>query len=261
MRIRLLLIVPAAFLLLTWMLTVRSGGAIGKLHADETPKTDRPIPTEETNCVKCHLKAGRELTDAVHVFAGSVHDFNGLSCNDCHGGNTEDDAKAHEVAFGFIGTKLSAHLKACSSCHEDQAAEFAKSPHFWDQQKQLNTKFPLCIDCHGNHDVGNPPADFSMALVCQDCHDDYKDRFKDYASIVETNDKLWESIRGWKSKHPGTLRVPEELEEELSQLRSQTASMIHLSSKIDAEAAKKLNEKVENFREKLNGAAAKPASP
>lgn len=261
MRIRLLLIVPTTVILLGLVCSSRWGRTGGRLHADEPPKSNRPVPTEKTNCVKCHLNAGRELTDAVHTFAGSIHDFNGLSCQDCHGGNTEDDAKAHEVAFGFIGTKLSAHIQACASCHEDQAAEFAKSPHYWDQQKQLNTKFPLCIDCHGNHDVGNPPSEFSLALVCLDCHDDYKDRFKDYASVVETNDKLWESIRSWKVDHPGAERVPEAMEEELSQLRTQTASMIHSSARIDAETAKKLNEQVERFREKLNGASGKTGSP
>src|SRR2546422_3958900 len=50
-------------------------------------KADDPLPQEKTNCVRCHLTAGRELTTPVRDFARSVHDRTGLSCNDCHGGN------------------------------------------------------------------------------------------------------------------------------------------------------------------------------
>src|SRR5436305_10107290 len=86
-----------------------------KLPANWNPRD--PLPIEKTNCVRCHLTAGRELTVPVRDFARSVHDRANLSCNDCHGGNTAEDATAHEAEHGFIGTKLSAHMSACASCH------------------------------------------------------------------------------------------------------------------------------------------------
>ena len=88
-----------------------------KLVAPKTWPAGHPLPTVASNCAACHLTAGRELTDAVVHFVRSVHDLNGLTCYDCHGGNREEDGRAHEEAFGFIGTKLSAHLKVCSECH------------------------------------------------------------------------------------------------------------------------------------------------
>ncbi|MBI3466563.1 MAG: hypothetical protein HY000_26415, partial [Planctomycetes bacterium] len=91
---------------------------------------DDPLPVEKTNCVRCHLTAGRELTVPVRDFARSAHDRAKLSCNDCHGGNIDDDAKAHEAEFDFIGTKLSAHMATCAECHVEEAEAFRKGPHF-----------------------------------------------------------------------------------------------------------------------------------
>lgn len=223
-----------------------------------TNAAGRPVPTVSTNCVQCHLKAGGELTDAVHTYAQSVHDANGLSCQDCHGGNNDDDAKAHEIAFGFIGTKLSAHVKACESCHEEQGAALAKGPHHWNHQERLNIEYPLCVDCHGNHDIGNPPAEFSLSLVCADCHKDYAKKFPEYASITDTNDALWESLRKWRESRPGDPSLPDDLATELADLRAKTAALAHGAGKIEPDEAARLNKAVNDFRKKLGGPARPP---
>src|SRR5207237_1012709 len=75
-------------------------GAKDKPAADaplQLPKNWNPedaLPIVKSNCVRCHLTAGRELTAPVRDFARSSHDFAHLSCNDCHGGDTEHDAHA-----------------------------------------------------------------------------------------------------------------------------------------------------------------------
>src|SRR3954471_17325363 len=84
-------------------------------------KAGDSVPTVKSNCVRCHLTAGRELTAPVQDFARSVHDFQGLTCSDCHGGNRERDEAAHQEEFGFIGTKLSAHMANCANCHTEPA--------------------------------------------------------------------------------------------------------------------------------------------
>ena len=72
------------------------------------------MPMVKSNCVRCHLTAGRELTAPAQDFARSVHDLHGMTCSDCHGGNRDKDSSAHEEEFGFIGTKLSAaHGRLC----------------------------------------------------------------------------------------------------------------------------------------------------
>src|SRR5262249_1326017 len=118
---------------------LRAGRAAPGRRPDDKPlklppgwKADDPVPLEKTNCVRCHLTAGRELTSAVQAFARSVHDRARLSCNDCHGGNTEDDTTAHEDKFGFIGTKLSAHMAERAACHHRQAETVRRDKHYRD---------------------------------------------------------------------------------------------------------------------------------
>ena len=225
--------------------------------ADALKPATRPVPIEKTNCVKCHLTAGRELTDAVDNFAQSAHDMSDFSCHKCHGGNLNDDAHAHEPQFGFIGNKLSAHLKNCRSCHVGEAAGFAKGPHYWNHDKQLNTKFPLCVDCHGNHDIGKPPENFRLTLVCLDCHKDYESQFPAYAVVTAQHDRLWEAIRAWQKSHsaaPG--RVPGALQDDLDHLRAETAALIHPAGKIRREQAERLKTKIADFRHNLAGTTA-----
>ena len=81
---------------------LRAQDAAEASHGKHDPKTGlglppgwpegHPVPQVQSNCMKCHLTAGRELSAAVLNFSHSVHDLNQLSCHDCHGGNTEDDA-------------------------------------------------------------------------------------------------------------------------------------------------------------------------
>jgi hypothetical protein len=223
-----------------------------KLVAPKTWPAGHPLPTVASNCAACHLTAGRELTDAVVHFVRSVHDLNGLTCYDCHGGNREEDGRAHEEAFGFIGTKLSAHLKVCSDCHTDEAERLAAGPHHWDFSKRINTKYPTCVDCHGNHDVGNPPADFKLRDMCLDCHHKLDKDFPNIASVIASGDQLAEVMREVRKKTIAEPEpVPEPFRADLSKLRTETMEAVHASKEIPAEQAAKLNERSKKIRQGL----------
>jgi hypothetical protein len=230
-----------------------------QVKADDKPlklppgwSADDPLPHEKTNCVRCHLQAGRELTTPVRDFARSVHDRNRLSCNDCHGGNTEEDNSAHEAQHDFIGTKMSAHMAACSECHNKQAQTFRKSKHYWDLSKSINRKYPVCIDCHGNHDIGRPPAEFSLMNVCTDCHKQFVKDLPHAADVVAENDRLWQVLRkvharNKKQDNP----TPEDFREELDEVRALTARLMHRAAPVTAEEAKSLNDKAKKLRQGL----------
>lgn len=219
---------------------------------------DHPLPEVASNCARCHLTAGRELTAVVVDFAHSVHDLNGLTCYDCHGGNPDDDVSAHEPEHGFIGTKLSAHLKKCTECHEEQAEQLASGPHHWDFSKRINTNYPSCVDCHGNHDVSNPPADFKLKLVCLDCHESFDEDWPHLATVIDKNDALWQTLRQVRLANRGAGgAAPAELQPEIDRLRHETMRIVHGSKEVSAEAAEKLNSDVEALRGKLEASLKK----
>jgi len=127
------------------------------------PKDVQP-PTRETNCVRCHMEVGGVYSDAVIHFAGSTHDFMGLSCNACHGGDTSDDEYAH-ARGGYAGTHPGDLRKKCSACHSAAAEVFKKSVHF---QEKFDWRYPTCYTCHGDHAIGR--GDTVIASACTQCH-------------------------------------------------------------------------------------------
>jgi hypothetical protein len=226
---------------------------IDGLKVPEWWPDEQPLPREKSNCVKCHVSAGRELSLAVIDFTHSIHDKNKQSCYDCHGGNTENDVLAHDDRFGFIGTKLSAHQARCAECHKDQAAQLAKGPHAWDFSTRINTDYPLCIDCHGHHDVANPPADFKLMNVCLDCHEDLDTKYKPYADIVKENDLLWvavQKVRNLDIEAPNP--IPRPLRRPLADLSKATMPLIHGLPKISDQQARDLNAQSTKMRAQLD---------
>jgi hypothetical protein len=214
-------------------------------------KAGDPLPKEKTNCVRCHLTAGRELTVPVRDFARSVHDYASLSCNDCHGGDTEHDATAHEHDKGFIGTKLSAHLAGCAACHGHEAGAFRKSKHFWDVKKSINKDLPMCVDCHGNHDVGKPPADFALSRVCTDCHKDIATRWPGLTAVTAENDQLWDTLRKVNALGAAAYPAPPAYRKELAQVREDTATLFHAAKAPTPQQADDLNRRSRRLRDGL----------
>jgi hypothetical protein len=192
------------------------------------------------------------LTAAVVNFVRSAHDVQEMTCYDCHGGNTVDDVKAHEEEFGFIGTKKSAHIQQCSGCHAEAAEALAAGPHHWDFSQRINTEYPLCFDCHGNHDIGNTPPDFKLELMCGDCHEKMDEEFPQLISVVRQNDKLWEvmgKVRRTRIAEENPL--PAEFHDDVAQLRNETMLLVHTSREISADQAKGLNNRVQALRTAL----------
>ncbi|MEX0676255.1 MAG: cytochrome c3 family protein [Pirellulales bacterium] len=223
--------------------------AVKKLVKPKNWPADHPLPLVGSNCAACHLTAGRELTAAVVNLVRSVHDLQEMTCYDCHGGNTVDDVKAHEEAFGFIGTKKSAHIQGCSDCHAEAAEALAAGPHHWDFSKRINTEYPLCFDCHGNHDIGNPPPDFKLEAMCGDCHEKMDQEFPNLLSVVRQNDRMWQVMGKVRRKRIAEeAPIPREFQDDVAQLRNDTMLVVHTSKEIPADKAKDLNKRAQALR-------------
>jgi len=228
--------------------------AVKKLVRPKAWPAEQPLPTVGSNCASCHLTAGRELTAAVVNFVRSAHDLQEMTCYDCHGGNSVDDVKAHTEEFEFIGTKKSAHIATCSACHDEAAEVLSTGPHHWDFGQRINTEYPMCVDCHGNHDIGNPPADFKLSAMCADCHDSPDKEFPQLASVVTQNDKLWDTLRQVRKRRIQEQQpIPEKFQAEVAKLRAETMQLVHASKEIPAEKAAAFNKRVESLRLALDG--------
>lgn len=122
-----------------------------------------PLPVVKNNCVRCHADKGGALTDAVLHYAHGTHDLEEIGCQDCHGGNTEDDERAHEG--DFVSGKLSVLMERCSDCHVRDARSFKASAHY---SPTVRWDYPICSSCHDNHATGK--GGFRLARACDSCH-------------------------------------------------------------------------------------------
>src|SRR5262249_37225450 len=142
-------------------------------------------------------------------------------------------------------------MAACATCHPREAQSLAKSKHHWDLSKRINRAYPVCIDCHGNHDIGRPPAEFALMNVCTDCHKQLATELPATAAVVAENDRLWKALRQVAAKNATEDPTPARFREELSQARFTTAQLLHRTRPVTAAEAQALNERVRRLREGL----------
>jgi len=155
-------------------LTLLAPGAAAQDAAEE----------ESTFCLGCHgekdfttvLENGDTLRLTVDgkAVAASVHG-QGLKCTDCHPGmadipHPERHVKnAAEFHAGF--------RDACKTCHFDKYALSVDGVH----AKQLakgNDAAPVCVDCHGAHDVAAASTPRTrISDTCAGCHPDVADTY------------------------------------------------------------------------------------
>jgi len=110
------------------------------------------------------MKIGGVYSDAVIHFAQSTHDFEGVSCDTCHGGDTGNDEYAH-AQKGYVGTNPKEMANKCSGCHPDATDLFYQSAHY---QEKYNWRYPNCWQCHGDHSIGR--GDDRTGNACTHCH-------------------------------------------------------------------------------------------
>jgi hypothetical protein len=127
-------------------------------------------------------------------FEGSVHALAQAGCHDCHGGDpaAPRGGSAHAA---FPGHPAASEIAAlCGRCHDRAEKLYAASGH-----ARLRATKPAvgCVDCHGSHDVGNPPALFRLAEFCGSCHGlEYLPALpRSVAGALEADDRLTETLR------------------------------------------------------------------
>lgn len=147
---------------------------------------------DDNSCIGCHTELGDEYVVPVHEWQESVHAKQGIMCQDCHGGDSEewDIETAMDPAKGFIGVPTAKQIiKVCGNCHSDaermkiydirtdQLAMY-KTSHHGKAVEAGSEDAATCVSCHGNHGIQSP-ADkrsmvnrFNIPGTCGSCHAD-----------------------------------------------------------------------------------------
>jgi predicted CXXCH cytochrome family protein len=143
----------------------------------QLPGAASPSSEEIESCLACHgdpeltmtLPSGETQTLFVdiEVFTASVHGDK-LSCTDCHRDMTEIP---HETKpFRTLREFTVAYHEQCKRCHFDNYARTLDSVH-QSAVARGDTTAPLCVDCHGAHDIRPPSSPRSLiSHTCANCH-------------------------------------------------------------------------------------------
>ena len=116
-------------------------------------------------CEDCHTAVSEKHGDSTHAQARAEGNLDAATCIDCHG--------AHDVQKA--GEPIEAISQTCGQCHAEINEQYEQSVH---GEALLGTKdpdSPLCIDCHGVHDITDPSTTqyrLDSPLLCATCHAD-----------------------------------------------------------------------------------------
>lgn len=140
----------------------------------------------ETVCIQCHGGLSGALGAPVKDWRGSIHASNGISCNDCHGGDPTDFAMAMSPDRGFLGAPDYEKVpEFCGRCHVGVLKDYLQSAH----GMALSRGGAQCVVCHTNHSVQKASLDLINRESCTRCHD-YARAEKVKAALADTDGKI-----------------------------------------------------------------------
>lgn len=128
-----------------------------------------PVAQGQANtvCLQCHTPQPGKGGAPVKAWRGSIHEENGISCHNCHGGDPKDSANAMSPARGFLGVPTETGIpQFCGRCHVGILDEYLKSAH----GMALGKGGPTCVTCHGSHSVMKATLELINEKSCSRCH-------------------------------------------------------------------------------------------
>lgn len=119
----------------------------------------------ESVCTACHQDIAKLNHDGVHTQAIEEGDLNAATCFDCHGNHAIHDPNEPRERIS----------QTCGQCHSEINEQYSTSVHGAALLGDQNPDVPVCIDCHGVHNIANPTtAEFrsNSPDMCAECHAD-----------------------------------------------------------------------------------------
>jgi hypothetical protein len=117
------------------------------------------VPAAGNGCMDCHSNPDfyarfPKLYHYYQDWIDSPHNKNGVTCDDCHGGNpaATTAAAAHEGIFPVGNPKSSLYFSqqpvTCGTCHREKRKEFEQSKHFLALKAEANAAPSLHFSSH-----------------------------------------------------------------------------------------------------------------
>jgi hypothetical protein len=138
-----------------------------------------------TYCLDCHSDKDQNLTfkdgSTMSLYVDpedlnhSVH-ASQLICTDCHVKYTDDHPSGKEFPSRREYTVKAYEM--CKKCHFDTYTRTLESVHY-ELLKEGIDSAPICVDCHGSHNIQNPHLKRAMmSRSCAVCHEDVYNTYK-----------------------------------------------------------------------------------
>jgi hypothetical protein len=142
----------------------RDQGRYGFPHPELTAETARELTIDMENlCQECHQEIFQRQADGIHGIALEEGEVNSATCADCHGNHDIQDPDEPRARVSHT----------CAGCHSTIQAQYTSSVHGAALEGEDNPDVPVCTDCHGVHDIGDPTtAEFRLKSpqLCGNCH-------------------------------------------------------------------------------------------
>jgi nitrate/TMAO reductase-like tetraheme cytochrome c subunit len=208
--------------------------------------TCQAAENQEPVCIQCH--GSEMMKPAFRNIPGewrqSWHNQNGVSCNDCHGGDPADAAMAMSPERGFVGTpKYRDVPEFCGKCHIGILKNYLESGH--GKALKASGRGPNCVTCHGSHGIQKASIDIINEQRCSQCHT-YERAGTMKQALFETERKIQDIRRALKKLSSQGIYTGEE-DKALFRTEAEFRTLFHT---VDVSLVK---EKTDGFVRQLDG--------
>ncbi len=135
-------------------------------HQPVTPPDARRFTIEMSDlCQECHQEVYDKQLDSTHAEALAEDEIEAATCVDCHGSHAIQRPNEPREQIS----------QTCSQCHATINEAYAESVHGAALLGEENPDVPVCIDCHGVHDISDPTTAVfrtNSPQMCAACHAD-----------------------------------------------------------------------------------------
>ncbi len=194
--------------------------------------------TESNGCVSCHQKASffadyPKLHEYYQQWLASPHEQAGVSCDDCHGGNSKATTaqKAHSGVLPMSNKRSTLHYQrqpeTCGQCHGRKERQFVRSKHYAALMDQRSA--PTCTTCHAA--MSRRPELRTIVLnACRNCHGEGNSEnlplIADQAEHVFNQLNVAGGLLGWTRIHYESHGWPDDSEARIKGLDIRYQSII-----------------------------------